>query len=303
MDIWVAPHGLYARSEALIQATRDFDRYRITYEDLERAYELDYQAMADLQAGEYLVSDGLLNWQDLVRPFAELTGAQPQALTRYFETNTFYRRLHFTPVVTWGNIAAWARKYFRFGTLAYLPSPYTLVRMSENLSLESATAVLAEVVAYLQNRGFHTFAFMDPFLAYEAATAVLPDLKTALESLRERVPTARLVLTLPFGNAAALMPQVWDLPVDALGLDLTLTDLAEIDIPQGRGVMLGLVDTTNSLLETWDVVEEALNLVLAKHPGFLILSGSTDFMYLPRNVADAKYRFLQQVRHEVQKRL
>lgn len=295
MDVWVALHGMYPRGEALIQATRDFDRYRISFEALLQAYDEDYQALKSLQEGAYLVSDGLLNWQDLVRPFAELTGAQPQALTRYFETNTFYRKLRFTPVVTWGDIAAWAERYFRFGTLAFLPSPYTFVAMAENLKMEDATALLAEVAAHLVQRGFHTLAFMDPFLAYRADAQALPGLKRAFETLRERTPQARLLLTLPFGNAAALMPAVWDLPVDGVGVDLTLTDIREIQVPQGRGLMLGIVDTTNSLLETREVMQEALDHARSLGPAFLVLSGSADFFYLPRAVADAKYRILREM--------
>lgn len=295
MDVFVSLNGMYARGEALIQATRDFDRNRITQEELERAYNADYQALRALQEGAALVGDGLLNWQDLVRPFAELTAAQPGPLTRYFETNTFYRRLIFPKTLTWGDIAPWAERYFRFGTLAFLPSPYTFTRMAEGLTPEGATALLQAVVAHLSRRGFHTFSFQEPFAVYEANEQALKAMAPAFAALREAAPQARFILTFYFGDAAPLLPAAWDLPVDAVGIDLTFTDVAQVEVPQGRGLMLGIVDTTNSLLETRDVVQEALDIVRRKNPAFLILSGSADFFFLPRDVADAKYRFLKNI--------
>ncbi len=295
MDVFVSLNGMYSRGEALIQATRDFDRNRITQEELERAYDADYQALRALQEGAALVSDGLLNWQDLVRPFAELTGAQPGPLTRYFETNTFYRRLEFPQTLTWGKIAPWAERYFRFGTMAFLPSPYTFTRMAEGLTLEGAAALLREVVGHLLTRGYHTFSFQEPFAAYEGNEQALRAMASAFTALRDAAPQARFILTFYFGDAASLLPAAWNLPVDAVGVDLTFTDVAQLEVPQGRGLMLGIVDTTNSLLETPEVVQEALTLVRSKNPAFLILSGSADFFFLPRDVADAKYRFLRQI--------
>ena len=295
MDVFVSLNGMYSRGETLIQATRDFDRNRISLEALEAAYEADYAALRELQGDAPLVSDGLLNWQDLARPFAHLTGADPGPLTRSFETNTFYRVLHFPKAVTWGRLDEWAARYFRFGTMAFLPSPYTFTRMATGLSLEDATALLRDVVAHLVPRGFHTFSFQEPFAVYEGNAQALAALKPALETLREVAPDARFVLTFYFGDAAPLLSVAWDLPVDAVGVDLTHTDVAALDVPQGRGLMLGIVDTTNSLLETPEVVQEALNLARSKRPQFLILSGSADFFFLPRDVADAKYRFLKQI--------
>ncbi len=295
MDVFVSLNGMYSRGEALIQATRDFDRNRITQEELERAYDADYQALRALQEGAALVSDGLLNWQDLVRPFAELTGAQPGPLTRYFETNTFYRRLEFPQTLTWGKIAPWAERYFRFGTMAFLPSPYTFTRMAEGLTLEGAAALLREVVGHLLTRGYHTFSFQEPFAAYEGNEQALRAMASAFTALRDAAPQARFILTFYFGDVAPLLPAAWNLPVDAVGVDLTFTDVAQLEVPQGRGLMLGIVDTTNSLLETPEVVQEALTLVRSKNPAFLILSGSADFFFLPRDVADAKYRFLRQI--------
>jgi 5-methyltetrahydropteroyltriglutamate--homocysteine methyltransferase len=86
--------GIYARSEELVQATRDLDRDRATPEAVEERREADMRSFLDAQreAGLDYLSDGLLNWQDIFRPFCETArGLEPGPLTRFLNTNTFFR--------------------------------------------------------------------------------------------------------------------------------------------------------------------------------------------------------------------
>src|SRR5215211_703199 len=83
--------GIYARSEKLVQATRDLDRGRTTEEAAEEQRLADLRAFIEAQreAGLDYFSDGLLNWQDIFRPFDESAaeGLHPGALTRFLNTN------------------------------------------------------------------------------------------------------------------------------------------------------------------------------------------------------------------------
>src|ERR671931_2077869 len=86
--------GIYPRSEALVQATRDLDRGRTTLEAVDAQVERDLQQFVAVQrqAGVDLLADGMLRWQDLFRPLVEATdGLESGALTRFLDTNTFYR--------------------------------------------------------------------------------------------------------------------------------------------------------------------------------------------------------------------
>jgi 5-methyltetrahydropteroyltriglutamate--homocysteine methyltransferase len=86
--------GIYARSETLVQATRDLDRGRTTEAVVQDQREADLRSFLDAQreAGLDYLSDGLLNWQDIFRPFNEAArGLEPGPLTRFLNTNTFYR--------------------------------------------------------------------------------------------------------------------------------------------------------------------------------------------------------------------
>src|ERR671917_746540 len=126
--------GIYARSEELVQATRDLDRSRTTEEAVAAQQYADLWAFLDAQreAGLDYFSDGLLNWQDIFRPFdTAAEGLHPGPLTRFLNTNTFYR----VPAVETERprlIEPLAEPFFRIGDLprerwvATLPSPHSL---------------------------------------------------------------------------------------------------------------------------------------------------------------------------------
>src|SRR5207248_2319174 len=91
--------GIYPRSEKLVQATRDLDRGRTTQEAVDEQVARDRDELVALQqqAGLDLLTDGLLTWQDHFRPILEASdGLEPGALTRFLDTNTFYRAPHAT---------------------------------------------------------------------------------------------------------------------------------------------------------------------------------------------------------------
>ena len=86
--------GIYARSEALVQATRDLDRGRAAGEAVVKQQNEDLHGFLEVQrkAGLDYLSDGLLNWQDVFRPFdAAARGLRPGPLTRFLNTNTFFK--------------------------------------------------------------------------------------------------------------------------------------------------------------------------------------------------------------------
>ena len=86
--------GIYPRSEELVQATRDLDRGRTSQEAVDAQVERDLAELVSVQqsAGIDLLADGMLRWQDVFRPLVEAAdGLEKGALTRFLDTNTFYR--------------------------------------------------------------------------------------------------------------------------------------------------------------------------------------------------------------------
>ena len=91
--------GIYPRSEQLVQATRDLDRGRTPQQAVDERVEGDLAELVSVQqqAGLDLLTDGMLRWQDLFRPLLEASeGLETGALTRFLDTNTFYRAPHAT---------------------------------------------------------------------------------------------------------------------------------------------------------------------------------------------------------------
>jgi len=83
--------GIYPRSEELIEATRK------NTENLDSLFqkETEEYISAQKKANLGFVSDPLLKWDDIFRPFANLSEVTPTALNRIYEMNTFYRVLSF----------------------------------------------------------------------------------------------------------------------------------------------------------------------------------------------------------------
>ena len=296
----VSLNGKYPRSEALIRATRDYDRGRIGKEELEEVYRKDYERVKKLQDGFPLRSDGLLNWQDIVRPFAYLVKeAHVGGLVRYFETNTFYRKLFFYDVSIRGDMEAWASQFFRFGNLAILPSPYTLHRFSEGLSIEKAGHLVGAVVEYLWSNGYDYFFLQEPAIVYYRDMEAMEKLEEALKFIAKKSNGAIISLNTYFADVSPMIKHLLSLPVSAIGIDFTFTDvesLVQAGWDEDKGLVAGIIDTQNSLMETDEVLAPVMEKIEQElGPKFLIYTGSSDFEFLPSSVADRKVEILKRI--------
>jgi 5-methyltetrahydropteroyltriglutamate--homocysteine methyltransferase len=240
--------GLYPRSEELIQATRDLDRGRTTPEAVDDQVERDLAELVAVQqqAGLDLLADGMLRWQDVFRPLVEASeGLETAALTRFLDTNTFFRAPSATttePKLT----APLDERYLAplpGPRIATLPSPFALSHgtgvspkaMAENVLKPQLDAVDAELVV-----------LEEPFLAREKR----PDVDALGEALEKLDSGSRLALWLTFGNAKRLLEQgVADLPVDAVGIDFYATNAADVPESFDKLLLAGVLDARSSVLE------------------------------------------------------
>jgi methionine synthase II (cobalamin-independent) len=103
----------------------------------------------------------------------------------------------------------------------------------------------------------------------------------------------RVVVHAYYGDAGPLLTRLRELPVDAIGVDLTETDLDSLRGPWPVGLLAGCLDGRSSRLEA-----EAATLALARRileiarPPMLFLSSGGDLELLPRAVAEQKVRVL-----------
>jgi 5-methyltetrahydropteroyltriglutamate--homocysteine methyltransferase len=292
-----------------VEATRSLDRKRITSQECEEVRTDDAKSVIEVQRGAGLtfVTDGQLNWQDLFRPTVEwCEGLEPGALMRWFDNNTFYRK----PEVV-GDLAVHdgvGHEFFRSRLVegspwkVVLPGPYTFARASEDPGGAAKRAarigelggLLKQVARWCADRGAKQVQFSEPWLVY--APVKREELEATAEAFGAitRGLRAETLLQTFFGSLKNVYEPLLDFPVDALGIDLTATNLHDLtDHAFDKGAVLGVVDGRNSLVEVpkdlVDVAEEAVDTL---DPDWAAISTSCELDLCPRPVADRKVEVL-----------
>jgi 5-methyltetrahydropteroyltriglutamate--homocysteine methyltransferase len=284
--------GIYPRSEALVQATRDLERGRTSPEAVAEQEQRDFQELVSVQraAGLSFLSDGMLAWQDLFRPLADAAeGLDARPLTRFLDTNTFYRAVlvggepHLATPLPAPDLPAgeWV------GTL---PSPLAFARAArDEVSAQKLAAnVLAPQIAAWAGAGAAMIVLSDPFLAREGGAG---ELLAALGELPEGVP---LSLQLPFGDASSLLPALADAPVAAIGVDFYSTSVNALPQAYPREIHAGVLDARSSAPESPDEIARFVEELLAREPAGLALVPNGDLQFVPEPIARQKLTRLGQ---------
>ena len=238
--------GIYPRSEELVQATRDLDRGRTTPEAVDAQVERDLEELVSVQqaAGLDLLTDGMLRWQDLFRPLVEgADGLETGALTRFLDTNTFYRAPEATsaePRLT----APLDKRYVApvpGPRLVTLPSPSALARGTDVSPRAMAEGVLKPAIEGLEA---DLVVLAEPFLAREPD----PDVEVLSEAL-EALP-GRIALQCTFANAQTILERgLAELPVEGIGIDFFATPSDALPAGFDKLLLAGVLDARNSVLE------------------------------------------------------
>jgi 5-methyltetrahydropteroyltriglutamate--homocysteine methyltransferase len=278
--------GIYPRSDALVQATRDVDRGRVTQDAVAEQLERDFREFVAVQeqAGLALLSDGMLAWQDHFRPLAERAeGLEARPLTRFLDTNTFYRAL-----VVDGEprlrepIPAPDLPAGRW--LATLPSPVAFAHAANGgLSAQGvAASVLSPQIEAYEASGCALIIFVEPFLAGEldVREAVL-----ALSELPDRIP---LALQLPFMDAAVVLEGLANAPVAAIGVDFYATRLDSVPEEYPKEIMAGVIDSRSSALESPTEIAGFIAQLAELKPAGVSLSVNGDLQFVPEPIAREK---------------
>jgi 5-methyltetrahydropteroyltriglutamate--homocysteine methyltransferase len=286
--------GIYPRSEELVQATRDLDRGRTTQAAVDFHVDNDVRELIRVQkkAGLTLLSDGLLDWQDIFRPLADRSdGLEARPLTRFLDTNTFYRAILVDsepqlrePIPSPAHLAD--------GWVATLPSPLAFSRAANDEVSPSVLAanVLAPQIEAYANAGCALVVLSDPFLAREGGIAELGE---ALTELPTRVP---LALQLPFSDAGPLLPGLADLTVDAIGVDFYATSLDAVPTDYPKEILAGVIDARSSALEDPYEIARFVQAIVERRPAAVSLVPNGDLQFVPEAIARQKLGCLGRAR-------
>lgn len=305
--------GNLPRPQELIAKTRAFDRAKLTEEDLEAAYLEATKRVIEGQAGLTHVTDGLLKWQDLLRPFTlGLGGVSLGPMARWFNNNTFYkvpiveRPISYKGPVTEG-LGYRGLLLTRGATMkAVLPAPYTFASLADDrhygdkIGLQTAYAeALNKEAKHLERQGYGYIQLSDPALVYvttkpskKALKAYGKVLEVATAGLK-----AKTCLQTFFGDAADILPEALAYPVSDLGFDLYETAPETLKGLKLRGgVSLGLIDARNSTIEDADEITAAAKEILESlKPKDVYVSTSCDADFLTWEKAEQKIAVLTRV--------
>lgn len=94
MELISLLYGIYPRSESLRKAYGKWEKGQLTSDEISNKIQEESSLYFDLvkEAGINYFTDPLFNWYDLLRPIAlSIEGIKLGPLSRYKETNTFYR--------------------------------------------------------------------------------------------------------------------------------------------------------------------------------------------------------------------
>jgi len=289
--------GIYPRSEELVQATRDLDRGRTSQEAVDEQIERDLGDLVAAQqaAGLDLLADGILRWQDVFRPIVDASdGLETGALTRFLDTNTFYRApsaTTATPALSQPLNGGFIAK-MPGPRLVTLPSPYAL---AHGTGVEPTTVAASVLKPQIDALDAELVVLEEPFLA-RAEPGGVRKLSAALEKL---AGGPRLALWVTFGSADALFEEgLGDLPVDAIGVDFLATRANAVPESFDKTLLAGVLDARSSIPEEPGEIAAFVGQLRARGVEDIALVPNGDLQYVSQSVAREKLARLGQAKTE-----
>lgn len=228
---------------------RDYEKGGVSYGELESAVAETAALIigAQLASGLSYVTDGMVDWHDIFRPFVESwRNVTPTGLLRYFDNNYFYRIPLFTgkPEPKGLVLAPRVRRFARLaepaGLKVVLPGPYTFAAMSEVRGLEREE--LAEAIAKLLGSevraaveaGARLVQIDEPLLSDQEAERDEAALAAELAGkVAREAGEAKTVLAVYFDVPR---PEVYDALLEA---EVSCLSLDVIDAPERAAKLLG----------------------------------------------------------------
>ena len=294
--------GIYPRSEELIEATRK------NTENLDSLFQKETEEYISAQknAGLGFVSDPLLKWDDIFRPFSNLSSVTPTALNRIYEMNTFYRVLSFDgqDLVGGGNIVqSNLDSSLPKNKTAAIPEPFTFAELhtsnkfkrKEDFTINLAKMLRVEIDSLVKS-GFEAIQLLGPSIAYnnEVDFGLVSDALKILTSGLE----AKTILHTYFGDVSKKIESLLDLPVSGLGFDITTTPASSIEKHSFSDKLLtvGIINSFNTAIEKPQECIKQIDEINAKtKPKESYVSTNFDLEYVPKEFAMNKISVLGEI--------
>ena len=294
--------GIYPRSEELIEATRK------NTENLSSLFQKETEEYITAQTNANLgfVSDPLLKWDDIFRPFSNSQAVKPAALNRIFEMNTFYRVLSFdgSAFTDGGNtVQSNLDSSLPKNKTAAIPEPFTFAELhtsnkfkrKEDFTINLAKMLRVEIDSLVKS-GFEAIQLLGPSIAYnnEVDFGLVSDALKILTSGLE----AKTILHTYFGDVSKKIESLLDLPVSGLGFDITTTPASSIEKHSFSDKLLtvGIINSFNTAIEKPQECIKQVDEINAKtKPKESYVSTNFDLEYVPKEFAMNKISVLGEI--------
>ena len=294
--------GIYPRSEELIEATRK------NTENLSSLFQKETEEYITAQTNANLgfVSDPLLKWDDIFRPFSNSQAVKPAALNRIFEMNTFYRVLSFdgSAFTDGGNtIKSNLDSSLPKNKTVAIPEPFTFAELhtsnefkrKEDFVINLAKMLRVEIDSLVES-GFEVIQLLAPSIAYnkEVDFGVVSD---ALKIINDGLK-AKTILHTYFGDVSTKIESLLNLPVSGLGFDITTTPASSIEKHSFSDKILtvGIINSFNTAIEKPQECIKQVDEINAKtKPKESYVSNNFDLEYLPKEFAMNKISVLGEI--------
>ncbi len=294
--------GIYPRSEELIEATRK------NTENLPSLFQKETEEYITAQTNANLgfVSDPLLKWDDIYRPFSNLASVNLSSLNRIYEMNTFYRILSFDGpnFINGGNtVQSNLDSSLPKNKTVAVPEPFTFAdrhiskefKTKEDFTINIAKMLRAEIDSLVAD-GFDIIQLLAPSIAYnkEVDFGLISDgLKILTDGLE-----AKTVLHTYFGDVSSKIESLLDLPVSGLGFDITTTPANSIEKHSFTDKILsvGIINSFNTAIEKPQECIQQVDEINAKtKPKESYVSNNFDLEYVPKEFAMNKISALGEI--------
>jgi len=294
--------GIYPRSEELIEATRK------NTENLPSLFQKETEEYITAQTNANLgfVSDPLLKWDDIYRPFSNLESVNLSSLNRIYEMNTFYRILSFDGpnFINGGNtVQSNLDSSLPKNKTVAVPEPFTFAdrhiskefKTKEDFTINIAKMLRAEIDSLVAD-GFDIIQLLAPSIAYnkEVDFGLISDgLKILTDGL-----DAKTVLHTYFGDVSSKIESLLGLPVSGLGFDITTTPVSSIEKHSFTDKILsvGIINSFNTAIEKPQECIQQVDEINAKtKPKESYVSNNFDLEYVPKEFAMNKISALGEI--------
>ena len=294
--------GIYPRSEELIEATRKNTENLDSLSQKETDEYINAQKNANLG----FVSDPLLKWDDIFRPFSSLTSVNLSSLNRIYEMNTFYRILSFdgSDFTDGGNIVQsnLDSSLPKNKTVA-IPEPFTFAELHTSKKFKkkddfiiNLAKMLRPEIDSLVESGFEVIQLLAPSIAYnkEVDFGLVSDgLKILTDGLE-----AKTVLHTYFGDVSKKIESLLDLPVSGLGFDITTTPASSIEKHSfsNKSLTIGIINSFNTAIEKpQECIKQVDEINSNTKPKESYVSNNFDLEYVPKEFAMNKISVLGEI--------